>query len=222
MEGNGLMTPFDVAWSVLKAPLDLDSILEAETDGVFHADHYDRQNRPYSLVAQILGEGAADVTAYSPSGEEAGSLMTFGWDHFDPDLQAEAQQIVQERMGLDQNPVVLARIATPEEYTEDEYDDIQANAEKAAEMLMDYSAGSDVKVLPEYQRRGIATAMRDLLSELNDRYLDDGEKIDMRPGVRQSKAARRLWAANQNDPNYRDRLHEIVWRGLRQRMGDAR
>lgn len=215
------MTAFEVGWSVLKAPLDLDSILETETDGVFHADHYDRQNRLYRLIAEIMGEGAAEVAAYGPSGEGVGSLTMFSWDNFDLDRNAEAQRMVQERMGLDENPFELVRTATPEEYTEDELDEIGENYEAALDMIYDYSAGSDLNVVPEYQRRGIATAMRDLLSELNDRYLDDQEKVDMRPDVRQSKPARLLWAANQNDPNYRDRLHEIYWRGLRERMGEG-
>lgn len=76
--------------------------------------------------------------------------------------------------------------------------------------------GSALGVEESWRRRGIATAMRDLASELALR----GMPIDNRPDLLQSYDARELWAHNQGDRDYRNRLHEIEWRGLRERQGD--
>jgi len=213
---------------------------------IYRANHYDKKGNKFPMITYGLGGGGAEVAAYVGGGQgpikeigrghgaqigdrwfygdylpnRVGSLSVTAAGHGDRGSILEG--IITERMGLSENPFD-ARIRAehnPEEYTDDELDEIEANYETASDMLYEYSEGSMLDVKPSYQRKGIATAMRDFLSELNDNYLPDDLEVDLRPDPNQSFDAQRMWAANQNDPNYRDRLHEIWWRGLRERMGD--
>ena len=159
----------------------------------------------------MLGTGGPVSSSLSPT-KKTEDKMTWGrfmlpWGELTDTRSTAADRHIMERMGLDK---------MPDEYTlGDEWDEI---ADEYDDMRMDYSSGSKIDVARTYQRRGIATALRDLLSEINDRYLDV-DFVDDRPDPLQTPDAQHLWAANQNDPNYRDRLHEIAWRSLRERMG---
>ena len=202
---------FESGWSVLKAPLDLDSVRQVEPD-VYHADHYDKQGVRFPLEARVGHEGSGEFFAFTNEEDRnnvkdaVGSLYVLPWGELTDVRSDAAYRHIMRRMGLDK---LLA------ELDEDELDELE-------DMRMDYSSGSDLEVARNYQRRGIATALRDLLSEINDRYLRGAaDPVDDRPDPKQTDDAQVLWAANQNDPNYRDRLHEIAWRGLRERMGDA-
>ena len=224
------MTAFDAAWSVLKAPLDLDSIQELNNvdSPSYRANHYDSEGNRFRMLAQVFGGGGADVKAYAAgpnpiteTGERVvGSLNINDSTH---EHAGEAELLIAERMVLAHNPFDEGIFAeqNPHLFTDRELDAIQSNYEEALEMLRDYSPGSKIDVQQDFQRRGIATAMRDFPSELNDNYLPDDLQVDLRPDPAQTFSAHRLWAANQNDLNYDDRLHEIRWRGLRERMGDA-
>lgn len=217
---------------------------------VYRANHYDHRGIRFPMIAYPQGDGGGEVAAYvgkdrnpikeigSGNGAHLGGTMTGRW-FFGDSLPKQVgaltvnpagygyrgnlvEDIITERMGLSENPFD-ARIRAehnPEEYTDHELDEIEANYEEASDLLHEYSEGSMLDVRPSYQRKGIATAMRDFLSELNDNYLPGDLQVDLRPDPNQSFEAQRMWAANQNDPNYRAKLHEIEWRGLRERMGD--
>lgn len=221
----------------------------AHGNTIYRANHYDTEGTKFPMIAYPQGDGGGEVEAYfggkgrGPIGEigrpgqgvliggdrwfypdsiphQVGSLMVSAAGYGDRGRLVEG--IISERMGLPENPfdAWIRAENYPEEYTDEELDEIDANYEEACNMLHEYSEGSLLDVRASHQRKGIGTAMRDFLSELNDNYLPDDLKVDLRPDPNQSFDAQRLWAANQNDPWYRDRLHEIWWRGLRERMGD--
>lgn len=212
-------------------------------DPFYRANHYDAEGNRFPMVARISGDGKAIVETYvggsSPITEISGGRGLHIGDRIystdRPQMAGRlridgrsghwgriAEKIVAERMGLEESPfdTRLRALQVPHAYTEEELEDIEANYEQASDMMSDYSSGSDLDVLPKFQRKGIATAMRDFLSELNDNYLPHDMRVDLRPDPNQSIDAKHLWAANQNNPNYRDYLHMIEWRGLRERMED--
>lgn len=213
-------------------------------DRTFHATHTDREGMKYPMVAYVEEDGGANINVYPPreafprydrnnmlaprspffdtlehpvgtlsifpESEEPEHDDTWFWDGGGRG-DAVRRNLINRKDTPDDTRVWL------EGWQGDRWGDAEDIMEYLRGHFSDYDmTGSALGVEESWRRRGIATAMRDLASELALR----GMPIDNRPDLLQSYNARDLWAHNQGDPDYRNRLHEIEWRGLRERQGD--
>jgi len=199
-------------------------------DRLFHATHVDRDGIEWPMVAYGGGfddgiavkvfpsretQGVAPSPFAQATENPIGHLRIYGYRHSDPfdDMEDRGRYIRDFVLERDDVPEdTKEAIAAVEDWWEPEM------FELLRPFLSDYAhSGSDLAVQHEYQRRGIGEAMRDLARELEQNY---GMEIDNRPDPVQSWEAKQLWSHNQEDPYYRQRMHEIKWRGLRERMED--
>lgn len=200
-------------------------------DRVFHATHVDRDGIEWPMVAYGGGpEDGININVF-PSREQRNVIPS-------PFAQVtEDVPIGNLRIYGDRDRSSFDELDDRGEYIRDwvlDRDDIPADTKEAIAAVWDWTkpgmfelirpflsdyapSGSALGVQPDFQRRGIATAMRDLARELEQTY---GMEINNRPDPTQSWEAKQLWSQNQEDPNYRQRIHEIEWRGLRERMAD--